>query len=64
MCIFEFERYKMEFTKEEKELLKYLLKEHLKGVKNSESLRDQSPITLSAEIKFEDFLSKLIEKLD
>ena len=53
----------MEFTKEEKEVLKYVIKQHLEEVKKNEQMLNQPPILLAAEVRYDEFLSNLLKKL-
>jgi len=54
----------MEFTKEEREVLKNLIKKQLAELKQNESMLDQSPAILGSEIKYDKFLTKLLKKLN
>lgn len=65
--IFSFLKMTEELTKEEKEALKYLIKEELKRFKEQEKemeeLRPNLPF-LAVEEKYEDLLEKLLKKLE
>ena len=65
--IFSFLKMTEELTKEEKEALKYLIKEELKRFKEQEKemeeLRPNLPF-LAVEEKYEDVLEKLLKKLE
>jgi len=58
---------KLELKKEEKDALKYLIKEELKRFKEKEKemedLRPNLPF-LAVEEKYDDFLEKLLKRLD
>lgn len=53
----------MELTNDEKTVLSQLLDEHLAEVQKSETLRDQQASAIAAEVKYEDFLQQLKEKI-
>ncbi len=65
--IFSFLKMTDELTKEEKEALKYLIKQELKRFKEQEKemeeLRPELPF-LAVEEKYEDLLEKLFKKLE
>ncbi len=53
----------MNLTKQEKELIKYLIKGHLDNFeKEGTAILDQSPIIFSAEKKYDIFLKNLLKK--
>ena len=53
----------MEFTKEEKEVLRKIVERELEDIKKDENLRDQPLTILAAEIKYDEFLERLKKKL-
>jgi hypothetical protein len=53
----------MEFTNDEKKLMVFVLKEHLKEVEEGKKSPDSTLALLSAEEKYTDFVNSLIEKL-
>ena len=54
----------MELIKEEKEVLRDLLRKQLKEVEQNQALRDQPIIILGTELKYGLFLENLIKKLE
>lgn len=54
----------MEFTKDEKEVLKNLINKQLKEIEQAEALPDQSFDSLGTEIKYDIFLSNILKKLE
>ena len=55
---------KMNFTEDEKKVLRYILDEHIKDVEKNETLVDSPPVLLAAELRYDDFLKNLMEKLE
>ena len=56
---------KMTFTKQEKEIIKFLVKRELKDVeKKEEEIKTESPVLLAAEEKYEIVLEKMLKKLE
>lgn len=53
----------MEFTKEEKEVLRDLVEKHLVELKDNESMIDQTIEVLGTEMEYDEFLTKLLKKL-
>ncbi|MBU0472283.1 MAG: hypothetical protein KKF89_04055 [Nanoarchaeota archaeon] len=53
----------MNLTKKEKELIKQVLKQHLKEVEATEKIPNQNIQLLSTEMKYEDFIKSIINKL-
>ena len=55
----------MTFTKQEKEIIKFLVKRELKDVeKKEEEIKTESPVLLAAEEKYEIVLEKMLKKLE
>ncbi len=54
----------MELDKSEKDLIAGILKEHLKLVKNEERVPNQQIVELSGELNYEEFVEKVIKKLE
>jgi hypothetical protein len=53
----------MRFTEDEKKVLRHILDEHIKEVEKNEALVDSPPVLLAAELRYDDFLKNLKEKL-
>lgn len=53
----------MEFSKDEKDVLRGLIIKQLKEIEQNESLPDQPIAVLSTEIKYDEFLTMLLNKL-
>ena len=54
----------MTLTKDEKGLIKQVLKQHLKEVRKNENLRYQGIGMLGLEVKYEDFVEGIIKKME
>jgi hypothetical protein len=53
----------MRLTDDERKLLIRLVKEHQKSVRHLESFANQDPIWFRAEVKYDEFIEKLLKKL-
>lgn len=53
----------MSFTEDEKKVLRFILDEHIKEVEKNEALVDSPPVLLAAELRYDNFLKNLREKL-
>jgi len=53
----------MTFEKNEKELLRSLVQEHLDAIKATERLPNQDLLDLAGEVQYEEFLAKILKKI-
>jgi len=53
----------MELNSDERRLLKILLENHLEEIKDNEEFLNQQASVFAAEVKYEDFVKKLLDKL-
>ena len=53
---------KMELTNEEKEVVKMLIKKHLKEIEDPAVMQDATPSFFAADKKYDEFVKKLLKK--
>ena len=53
----------MQLTKEEKEVIKHLIKNQLKEIENKAAIRDATPAFIAADIQYDDLLKCILKKV-